>query len=193
MSGLQYGWLTEIWYPAARDLKLPQVPVQERARIRKRIAPWLQKLRRHDFGVEAGDCFAVSQAFVLTANDPGVTYVEGAWIRTPWNKEDQPEPHGWVLVDGWPIDLMAELYSREDEPWEYLYEPCDEFSCAELQSKFVSKPSYSKIIATFRDSGSVPIGRYPRSAMDRLIQRMKQQCPDDHRSQNTPMRGAEIN
>jgi hypothetical protein len=127
------------WYPTAAELQLPQVPAELREQIRARIAPWLAGLHDYDgnrLAVVAGDCWNAAQSFVLTANDPGVLYVEGSWETTGPNKKGPtPVHHGWMTVDGYIVDLMDERFRHAGE-WtdeESHYEPLNTYTCEEVQ------------------------------------------------------------
>ncbi len=138
-----------IWYPEAADLRLLHVPEEARKRVRERLAPWLLRLSHtgqgQRIGVKIGECYRVAQALVMTAEDPGVRYVEGAWVHPKRLKEkgEQPQPHAWTTVDGQRVDLIGEFdcWRNEETNDERLYKTIGrnkEFSHENLSAKFKS-------------------------------------------------------
>jgi hypothetical protein len=149
------------WYPDGSELILHDVPEEARPRIRARIAPWLQKLSDHDFGISEGDCYAVAQGLTLTAAEPDVRYVEGCFVRLPWDKSDPAVEHGWNTVEGYRVDLMAEFYERNGRTWDEIgYEEIKSYSCEDILASFKGSPSYERLIRVFDSSGSMPLSGY---------------------------------
>jgi hypothetical protein len=137
-------WDTTIWFPTADDLGLFYVPEDLRPALRKRLEPWLVKMRHpmslHDdyfndtrLGVQGGHCWNVAQSLLLAANDLNVTLVEGVWMR-PYELEEglQPAPHTWCMVDGCRVDLVGEFYSWNSDDSEWEYEPLAEYTVAQF-------------------------------------------------------------
>jgi hypothetical protein len=149
------------WYPDGSELLLNDVPEEARPRIRERLEPWLQKLSDHDFGVRKGDCYAVAQSLTLTAADPDVRYVEGCWVRLPWDSNDPPVIHGWNTIDGYRVDLMAELYERNGRTWDEIeYDEIKSYSCEDIRAYWKGSPSYEELIGVYGSSGSEPFSAY---------------------------------
>ena len=131
-------WSCQCWYPRANDLQLPDVPAGDRAEVR-RILNWLGKLP-----VRGGTCWQTSQAVTLLGRDPRVQYVEGAsWIvknidgqTEPMFNEgllQQPFPHGWNLVNGHVVDLLAEFHNwRFGGDW--LHEPLKVYTLEDMRA-----------------------------------------------------------
>ena len=111
------GLIGGLWYPKSSELQLPDVPVEAREQVRTRLEPVLANLRDYDgirVGVKKGMCWEVAQAIMLTANDAGFTYVEGAWQHPDGKRYASPVPHGWVNVDGHRVDLINEFFLKFD-------------------------------------------------------------------------------
>jgi hypothetical protein len=124
------------WRPTADDLQLMDVPKEHRQSVRQFLKPILDRMT---YGIKGGDCWAVAQALMKAANDPRVSYVEGVWTRAKnsgfYSGDKEPAPHGWNLVDGYPVDLVAEFYfwnsGGDDHPW--LHEPLKIYSLDEVR------------------------------------------------------------
>jgi hypothetical protein len=136
-----------MWYPKASDLKLPDVRADKREQVRARLKPILARLTPVDIilneadsdvrlAVTKGDCWRVHQSLVLTAADPGICYIEGAWQSLTSEKKvyADPSPHAWTLVDGYIVDLSNEFLIRRDGPREQVErEPLREFTYTEVR------------------------------------------------------------
>ena len=117
------------WFPIAAELKLPEVPEHARYGVRSFLSGLLGNIP-----VENGNCWQVAQQLMLVANSPRVAYVEGCWghqghyiehLRGECSCAVVAAPHGWNLVDGHVVDLMAELKLRipdQPHPNVWLYE-----------------------------------------------------------------------
>jgi hypothetical protein len=143
------------WYVTAADLRLPDVPAHARQQVRDFLAPYLGNIH-----VKNGDCWRVAQQLMKTANNPRVGYVEGVWTNEQHylchqrqrNEEEcgceqysdgrAGAPHAWNTVDGYLVDLSAELKLRNWTPeWVKYNEPLDvwkheslkEYSLSEIQ------------------------------------------------------------
>lgn len=134
-------WNTEVWYPKASDLQLPDVPENLRDEVRAVLKRALPLMFARGVSVRANWCWQIAQSLTATAiGDLG--YVEGVWTRAPGNqlyvpKRDKEDiaAHAWNSFHGHVIDLMAEFYnwqsSGEDSPW--FHEPLKEYSLEELR------------------------------------------------------------
>jgi hypothetical protein len=141
-------WDVEVWYPTSADLPLLHVPKEVQPKLRTRLRPWLKNLTHADslqpayctpsrVGIRSGCCWEVAQALVTTAKDPGVTLIEGVWMR---DGEHEPVPHTWCVVDGFRVDLIGEFYCwREDTEW--LYEPLAEYTFEDVRKLFGDGPN----------------------------------------------------
>jgi len=133
-------WNTEIWYPKASDLQLPDVPENLRPQARSVLERALPPMFERDVEIRARNCWQIAQGLTLAA-DGAIDYVEGVWERSLDNAignpdGKNPEPHAWNSFRGHIIDLVAEFYnwrsSGDDSPW--LHEPLKEYTFSDLCS-----------------------------------------------------------
>jgi hypothetical protein len=127
---------TKVRYPRATDLQLPYVPEHARDEVRNLLGPFVGKIP-----VKSGNCWWTAQTFVHFADTPRVRYVEGVWTRSPESDLYIPEvnhdaaPHGWNLVDGYPVCLTGEFYAyRQPDDDKWLYEPLNDYSVQEVRT-----------------------------------------------------------
>lgn len=134
--------IAKLWYPKASDLQLPEVPADNREQVRARLEPVLARLSSVEsimdgdsvsrLSIKASDCWNVSQSLVLTAKDPDILYVEGAWDFVEKDRYASAAPHGWNLVDGYVVDLSRELYLRQGHAYSVEREPLRQFTHEEV-------------------------------------------------------------
>lgn len=172
------------WYPTAAELQLPQAAAELREQIRARLAPWLADLRDYDgnrLAVEAKECWKTSQCLTLTANDPGVKYVEGVY----YNESSDNEPvylafheHGWVTVDGHIVDLTAERrrVTGECADARYHYEPLNVYTSEEILRFYDTHPKAAKNkggdISALLSGVLEKISPTPGETLDQLLARV---------------------
>src|SRR6266404_2349165 len=161
-------WNTKVWFPSANDLPLLHVPEDARPVLRKRIDAWLRRMVHclsiqddsfdgKRLGIQGGKCWEVAQSLVMTANDPNVKLVEGVWIRPNEleEKDHQPAPHTWAMVDGYRVDLIGEFYCWRNDDCEWLYEPLAEYTYADLSKLFGMGPNNERYAAEGFDISTV--------------------------------------
>ena len=120
---------TDVWFPTADDLQLPDVPDALRPEARRVLGSALPLMFGRGIAVRLHECWRVAQA--LTVEVAGeLRYVEGVW-ECDCNRE-RSHPHGWNSFQGHIIDLLAEFHRSPGDNHAWLHEPLKSYGFDEV-------------------------------------------------------------
>lgn len=138
---------TEVWFPKAWDLALPDVPDHAKQSVREHLSKILPLMRygygdRKRLGVRFGECWKIAQNLTVADGSGRTRYVEGAYASlrececgcNECSGERTAYAHGWNTVDGYTVDLIVEFFIWQTfgKDAEWFHEPLRDFSREEV-------------------------------------------------------------